>query len=54
MSQYFPEPKGRLGEKVNVELDLSNYIMKANLRWEKEIETSILVSKKIRVTWKLK
>ena len=30
MSEYFPEPKS-LGGKVKVELDLSNYVRKADL-----------------------
>ena len=29
MSEYFPEPKS-LGERVKVELDLSNYATKAD------------------------
>ena len=31
MSEYFPEPKS-LGGKVKVELDLSNYVTKADLQ----------------------
>ena len=31
MSEYFPEPKS-LGRKVKVELDLSNYATKADLK----------------------
>ena len=31
MSQYFSEPKS-LGERVKVELDLSNYATKVNLK----------------------
>ena len=31
MSEYFPEPKSS-GERVKIELDLSNYATKADLR----------------------
>ena len=31
MSEYFPEPKP-LGERRKVELDLSNYVTKADLK----------------------
>ena len=31
MSEYFPEPKS-FGEKVKIELDLSNYATKAGLK----------------------
>ena len=31
MSEYFPEPES-LGERVKVELDLSNYATKADLK----------------------
>ena len=31
MSEYFPEPKS-LGQKMKVELDLSNYATKADLK----------------------
>ena len=31
MTQYFPEPKS-LGRRVKVELDLSNYATKADLK----------------------
>ena len=31
MAQYFPEPKS-LGRRVKVELDLSNYATKADLK----------------------
>ena len=32
MSQYFPEPYNRFGGNVKVELDLSNYAAKTNLK----------------------
>ena len=31
MSEYFPEPKS-LGERMKIELDLSNYATKAGLK----------------------
>ena len=34
MSQYFPEPKSS-GRRVKVELDLSNYATKADLKFVK-------------------
>ena len=42
MSEYFPEPKS-LGGKVKVELDLSNYATKADLKDAREIDASSLV-----------
>ena len=33
MSEYFPEPKS-FEERVKVELDLSNYATKANLKMQ--------------------
>ena len=37
MSQNFPEPYERSGKNVNVELDLSNFAMKAHLKGETDI-----------------
>ena len=39
MSQYFPEPKS-LGGIVKVELDLSNYATKADLKNVAGVDTS--------------
>ena len=39
MSEYFPNPKC-LGEKVKVELDLSNYATKADLKSATGVDTS--------------
>ena len=39
MSEYFPEPKS-LGGRVRVELDLSNYAIKADLKNETGVDTS--------------
>ena len=44
MSEYFPEPKSS-GEKVKVELDLSNYATKANLKNETGVDTSKFAEK---------
>ena len=44
MSQYFPEPKS-LGGRVKVELDLSNYTTKADLKNETGADTSKLPKK---------
>ena len=39
MSEYFPEPKS-LGERVKVELELSNYATKADLKNATGADTS--------------
>ena len=44
MSEYFPKPKSS-GEKVKVELDLSNYATKANLKNETGVDTSKFAEK---------
>ena len=44
MSEYFPEPKS-LGGKVKVELDLSNYATKADLKNATGIDTSKFAEK---------
>ena len=44
MDQYFPEPK-YLGEKVKVELDLSDYITKADLKTATSVNTSKFAKK---------
>ena len=32
MSQYFPKPYEPFGGDINVKVDLSNYVIKANLK----------------------
>ena len=44
MREYFPEPKF-FGRRVNVELNLSNYATKADLKNAKGIDTSDLAKK---------
>ena len=44
MSEYFPEPKS-LGGRVKVELDLSNYATKTNLRNATGADTSKFAKK---------
>ena len=44
MSEYFPEPKS-LGGKVKVELDLSNYVTKTDLKNATGVDTSSFVKK---------
>ena len=44
MSEYFPEPKF-LGGRVKVELDLSNYATKTNLRNATGADTSKFAKK---------
>ena len=45
MSEYFPKPKS-LGANVNVELDLSNYATKADLKNATGFDTSDFAKKK--------
>ena len=44
MSKYFPEPK-YLGGRVKVELDLSNYATKADLKNATGVDTSSFAKK---------
>ena len=44
MSEYFPEPKS-LGGRVNVELDLSSYATKADLKISTGVDTSKFAKK---------
>ena len=44
MSEYFPEPKPLRG-RVKVELDLSNYATKADLKNETSVDTSKFAKK---------
>ena len=46
MSEYFPEPKS-LGGRVKVELDLSNYEIKADLKNATGADTSKFAKKVI-------
>ena len=45
MGQYFPEPYGRSGGNVTVELDLSYYTTVVDLKRATDTYTSTLVSK---------
>ena len=44
MSEYFPKPKS-LGENVKVQLDLSNYSTKENLKNGRRVDTSDFTKK---------
>ena len=44
MKDYFPEPKS-LGDRVKVELDLSNYATKADLKNATSVDTSKFAKK---------
>ena len=46
MSEYFPEPKSS-GGRVKVELDLSNYATKADLKNATGVDTSKFAKKKV-------
>ena len=46
MSEYFPKPKS-LGENLKVELDLSNYATKADLKNATGVDTSDFAKKLI-------
>ena len=45
MSQYFTRPYEPFGGDINVNIDLSNYATKADLKNAKEIDTSKLAAK---------
>ena len=45
MSQYFPKPYRTFGENVIVELDLSSYAIKAELKIATAVDASILSAK---------
>ena len=45
MSQCFPKPFGRFDEDIRVNLDLSNYATKANLKGATEVSTPNLALK---------
>ena len=47
MSESFPEPKS-LGERVKVELDLSNYATKTDLKNVAGVDTSSFAKKQFR------
>ena len=44
MGQYFPEPYVKSGWNINIELDLSNYLTKTNLKKATSIDTYMLES----------
>ena len=46
MNQYFPKSYEHSGVNVKVELDVSNYATKTNLKGAASIDTSILASKR--------
>ena len=46
MSEYFPDRKSS-GEKVKIELDLSNYATKADLKNATGVDTSKFAKKKV-------
>ena len=46
MSEYFPDQKSS-GEKVKIELDLSNYATKADLKNATGVDTSKFAKKKV-------
>ena len=45
MSQYFPKPHNNYGGNAKVELDLSNYATKTDLKRATEVDTSNLALK---------
>ena len=45
MSQYFPQPNERSGENVKIQLDLTNYAIKADLKGAKDMDTYTLALK---------
>ena len=47
MSQYFPQPFRNFGGYINVKVDPSNYVAKADLKNITHVDTSTFPSKKI-------
>ena len=45
MSHYFPKPYRNFGGNINVEVDLSNYVTKADLKNATGVDTSKLTGK---------
>ena len=54
MGQYFPEAHEHSDGNVKVELDLSNYVTKANLKGATGIDNSTLASKTVLAGLKTK
>ena len=52
MTQYFPKPYKSFGGDINVEVDLSNYTMKADLKTATGVNTSKLAAKSDLVSLK--
>ena len=52
MSQYFPKPHEPFGGDINVNVDLSNYARKADLKNAVGTDTSISAAKFDLVSWK--
>ena len=52
MSEYFPKPKA-LGANVKVELGLSNYATKADLKSATRVDTSSFAKKTVWINLKL-
>ena len=42
MSQYFPKPSEPFGGDINVKVDLSNYVTKADIKNISHVDTSSL------------
>ena len=40
MSQYFPKPFGSFGRNINVKVNLSNYVTKADIKNISHVDTS--------------
>ena len=40
MSQYFPKPYGPFGKNINVQVDLSNYTIKTDIKNISHVDTS--------------
>ena len=47
MSQYFPKPFRSFGGNINVEVDLSNYVTKSDLKNVAHVDTSCFALKTI-------
>ena len=54
MAQYFPKTCDRSGENTKIELDISNYATKADLKKGKGVDAFNLATKLHLASWKCK
>ena len=54
MSQYFPKPFRSFGGNIDVKVDLSNYVTKADIKNISHVDTSNFASKTSLASLKIK